>query len=77
MDNNLSVRIVGAVVIGRKNYLFLGSDNGGKAATILYSMMARAKAGGTPRVDCSERGGPVPVATKFIGELRHNILSKV
>ena len=29
--------------IGRKNYLFLGSDNGGKAAAILYSIMASAK----------------------------------
>jgi len=30
-------------VIGRKNYLFLGSDNGGKAAAIHYSIMASAK----------------------------------
>ena len=32
------------MAIGRKNYLFMGSDNGGKAAAILYSMMASAKA---------------------------------
>jgi hypothetical protein len=32
------------VAIGRKNYLFMGSDKGGKAAAILYSMMASAKA---------------------------------
>jgi transposase len=32
------------VAIGRKNYLFMGSDNRGKAAAILYCMMASAKA---------------------------------
>lgn len=41
IDNNLSER-VRPVAIGRKNYLFLGSDNGGSAAAVLYSVMARA-----------------------------------
>lgn len=44
IDNNLSERMVRPVAIGRKNYLFLGSDNGGMAAAILYSIMASAKA---------------------------------
>lgn len=44
IDNNLSERSVRPVAIGRKNYLFMGSDNGGTAAAILYSMMASAKA---------------------------------
>ena len=35
--------MVRPVAIGRENYLFLGSDNGGKAAAILYSIMASAK----------------------------------
>ena len=43
IDNNLSERMVRPVAIGRKNYLFLGSDNGGKAAAILYSVLASAK----------------------------------
>lgn len=42
--NNLSERSARPVAIGRKNYLFMGSDNGGRAAAILYSMMASAKA---------------------------------
>jgi hypothetical protein len=33
-----------AVSVGRKNYLFLGSDNGGTAAAVLYSVLASAKA---------------------------------
>jgi len=44
LDNNLSERSVRPVAIGRKNYLFLGSDHGGKAAAVLYSVMASAKA---------------------------------
>jgi hypothetical protein len=44
IDNNLSERMIRPVAIGRKNYLFLGNDNGGKTAAILYSMMASAKA---------------------------------
>jgi hypothetical protein len=44
IDNNLSERSVRPVAIGRKNYLFMGSDNGGKAAAVLYSVMASAKA---------------------------------
>ncbi len=43
IDNNLSERMVRPIAIGRKNYLFLGSDNGGKAAAILYSVLASAK----------------------------------
>lgn len=44
IDNNLSERRVRPVAIGRKNYLFMGSDNGGKTAATLYSIMASAKA---------------------------------
>ena len=44
IDNNLSERMIRPLAIGRKNFLFLGSDNGGKAAAILYSIIASAKA---------------------------------
>ena len=44
IDNNLSERMVRPCAIGRKNWMFLGSDNGGRAAAILYSLMASAKA---------------------------------
>jgi len=43
-DNNLSERSVRPVAVGRKNYLFLGSDDGGKAAAVLYSVIASATA---------------------------------
>ena len=34
---------VAHTALGRKNYLFLGSDNGGTAEAVLYSFLASAK----------------------------------
>lgn len=44
IDNNLSERMIRPCTIGRKNFLFFGSDRGGHAAAVLYSIMASAKA---------------------------------
>jgi transposase len=43
IDNNASERALRRVALGRKNWLFAGSDNGGKTASILYSMIASAQ----------------------------------
>lgn len=43
IDNNAAERAVRPMAIGRKNYLFVGSDNGGKTAAVLYSLVASAK----------------------------------
>jgi hypothetical protein len=43
IDNNASERDLRPVTLGRKNYLFLGSDNGGRTAAVLYSLIATAK----------------------------------
>ena len=42
IDNNISERALRRVAIGRKNWLFAGSDAGGKTAAILYTMIASA-----------------------------------
>jgi len=34
------------VAVGRKNYLFFGSDNGGEAAAIIYSLLGTCKLNG-------------------------------
>jgi len=34
------------VALGRKNYLFAGSDNGGKRAAAIYSLLGTAKLNG-------------------------------
>ena len=43
IDNNVAERAIRPLVIGRKNYLHLGSDAGGRTAAILYSLIASAK----------------------------------
>jgi hypothetical protein len=43
IDNNAAERAVKNVVIGRKNYLFCGSDVGGKTAAELYSITVTCK----------------------------------
>jgi transposase len=43
MMNNVSERSLRAQAIGRKNYLFAGSDRGGRTAATLYSLVASCK----------------------------------
>lgn len=43
VDNNLAERVVKMVALGRKNWLFAGSDAGAKRAAILYSLIASCK----------------------------------
>ena len=43
IDNNLSERTLRTVCIGRKNYLFAGSDNGARRAANIYSLVASCK----------------------------------
>jgi transposase len=46
IDNNPAERSLRSVVMGRKNYLFMGSDSGGKRAASLYSLIVTAKLNG-------------------------------
>ena len=43
IDNNLSERTLRHQAIGRKNYLFLGSEAAGPRAAVLYTILAGAK----------------------------------
>jgi transposase len=43
IDNNVSERSLRAQAIGRKNYLFVGSDRGGRTAATLYSLVGSCK----------------------------------
>jgi len=40
IDNNASENALRRVAVGRKNWLFAGSDNGGRTAATLFSMVA-------------------------------------
>jgi transposase len=46
IDNNAAERSLRCVAIGRKNYLFLGSDAGGSSAAAMYSLLGTAKLNG-------------------------------
>jgi transposase len=46
IDNNAAERSLRPVVMGRKNYLFMGSDSGGERAASLYSLIGTAKLNG-------------------------------
>ncbi|MGH0004268.1 IS66 family transposase [Pseudovibrio ascidiaceicola] len=43
LDNNCAERAMKPVALGRKNYLFMGSEGGGKAAAIAYTLIETAK----------------------------------
>ena len=46
IDNNAAERALRVVTLGRKNYLFAGSDAGGERAANLYSLIGSAKLNG-------------------------------
>jgi transposase len=46
VDNNAAERALRAVALGRKNYLFAGSDAGGDRAAAIYSLLGSAKLNG-------------------------------
>ena len=43
IDNNAAENALRGIAIGRKNFLFVGSDRGGRAAATLYSLVRSAK----------------------------------
>jgi transposase len=43
IDNNAAERALRVVALGRKNFLFAGSDGGGESAAALYSLLGTAK----------------------------------
>src|ERR1700753_2128624 len=43
IDNSAAERALRVVALGRKNYLFAGSDAGGERAAAIYSLLGSAK----------------------------------
>ncbi len=46
LDNNTVERSMRPIALGRKNYLFMGSERGGKSAAIAYTLIETAKLNG-------------------------------
>jgi transposase len=45
-DNNIAENAIRGIALGRKNYLFAGSDTGGDRAASIYTIMQTAKLNG-------------------------------
>ncbi len=43
IDNNAAERSIRGIALGRKNYLFAGSDTGGTRAAAIYSLIETCK----------------------------------
>jgi transposase len=46
VDNNVAENAMRIIALGRKNYLFAGSDSGGERAAAIYTLVATAKLNG-------------------------------
>ena len=46
IDNNAAERMLRLIAIGRKNWLFYGSERGGRTGAVLHSILASAKRNG-------------------------------
>jgi transposase len=46
IDNNAAERALRVVALGRKNFLFAGSDGGGESAAAIYGLIGSAKLNG-------------------------------
>lgn len=61
LDNNAAERGRRAIALGRKNYLFVGSEAGGKAAAIAYALIETAKLNGVdPQVQLADMLARIP-----------------
>lgn len=52
IDNNIGENALRSVAVGRKNYLFFGSDNGGESAAVIYSLLGTCKLNGVEPENC-------------------------
>jgi transposase len=43
IDNNAAERALRAVAVGRKNWIFFGNERGGRAAAVMYTLLATCK----------------------------------
>lgn len=43
IDNNIAENALRGVAVGRKNWLFAGSDSGGEHASVLYSLIGTCR----------------------------------
>ena len=71
IDNNVAEQAVRPIALGRKNWLFLGSERGGKAAAIYMTLLATCKRAGVNPYDyfCDIFGRIMSHSTHKLDEL--------
>ena len=69
IDNSAAQRALRAVALGRKNYLFAGSDCGGDRAAAMYSLIGSAKLNGLDPEFYLRTLLPVPIADHPISRI--------
>ena len=67
-DNNCAERALKPVALGRKNFLFVGSEGGGKSAAIAYTLIGSAKLNG---VD------PQAWLTEVLGQIADHKITRI
>ncbi len=61
IDNNAAERAIRPLTLGRKNWLFCGSDEGGTRAAAIMSLVQTARLNGsTPRPTCATSSNASP-----------------
>ena len=68
MDNNAAERAIRSIALGRKNWLFAGSNAGGERAAAVYSLIETAKLGGV---------NPQTYLTEMIRRIAHHPVNRV
>lgn len=72
IDNNAAERQIRPFTIGRKNWLFMGSVEGAKAASVIYSLIETAKANGlNPETYLTSLLKKIPTTTS---DMHHTLL---
>ena len=68
MSNNAAERAIRPLALGRKNYLFCGSDAGGQRAVCLYTIVETAKMNGI---------NPQVYLTDILGRIANHPIQKI
>ena len=58
LDNNTAERSMRGIAIGPKNYMFVGSERGGKSAAVIYTLIETAKLNGVNPQACVRHPQP-------------------
>ena len=69
IDNNATERAIRGVAVGRNNWIFFGSDQGGKTAAVLRSFVASCQRAGSIPTSGSRMSSPASPAIPLPGSL--------